>query len=176
MILTAPEEKQFNRLTEELRNIGQDRLKRALDKSATVVFKCSISDKDQMVKRASSFGLSLTEFLTRLFHISEQVLNDMPLFEEKAPEPIPIKTPDNNGSGLQAMVEQVKTFEKHGNGKFKNNKNLATVKDLYIKLLKSGSSKKAASEKIGIAVPSIRYWEKNDSGFNDSVKAAITGR
>jgi len=175
MILT--EEKQFtiDRLSEEFKNIGADRLKKALDKGATVVFKCSISEKEKMVERASGFGLSLTEFLTRLFHISEQVLNDMPLFEEKKLKPIPIKTPDNNGSDLQALVEQVKTFKKHGNGKFKKNKDLATIKDLYIKLLKSGLTKKDASEKIGMTPLSVQNWRKKDSVFNDRV-IAITGR
>jgi len=160
--MVAVDEAKLNLAEEELRLIPRDKLVSILNKSATVMFKCSISEKAKMVKRASSFGLTLTDLILRQFRICEEILEDMPLFD--------LTTKPQNGEANPSVsvktnsIDTCKRSRTHISGPVK-----ARMKKELVKQIKANVSIKAACKIVGITPPTFQSWRKKDKAFGLAV-------
>ena len=63
----------YDRLAKTLRGIGPDRLAQVLGKSESVRIRITPAEKDAMKRIASRYGLTVTEYLTRIHSLVQEI-------------------------------------------------------------------------------------------------------
>jgi len=153
--MTPENERKFNELAAQLRNIPPDRLERLLNKGAVINFRLSLVEKEAITQRAASFGLSVTEYILRLHNIVEKLMSDMPLFDREEPPTPPAKKVIKS-TGLRR-------------GKYSPRKQ-AEIKEKFLTKLAAGATIKEACLAAGITPPTFRDWREKDDNFRESVE------
>lgn len=61
---------QWDKMAEAFTQVDPERLKAVLKKTESLTIRLTLADKEEMQEAASAFGLTLTDYLTRLHYLA----------------------------------------------------------------------------------------------------------